>query len=268
MATIVRIKRIALSRLNNAEFITFCRRIWDAVDIVPGIIPTEVDTAFGNDLKLMIDIEQQSRTSDLTAELLVADKRCDEALRYVFNLLAAGRTSPVEADRKAYQTLYNLTKPYRGIQRLPYPQQYAQTRGLLTDLFKDQNAAVGLKIGLMPAVSEIQSANDQLYALFTERAAEQAASHLGPMLPVRERQTARYEVIADTLFAESVARPTEKTAAAIDTFNKIIDEVRHAYNQRIAQLHIVRQPDPEQPPTGGQEDGTEEMLILCGEGTA
>lgn len=93
--------------------------------------------AFEKELPLMTDLVNQSHISDETAQLLDLDKQRDDLVVYLTTSVSQMRKSPIEAQRTAAQTVYNIIKPYIGIYKSANQQETAQIQGLLLDLDKE-----------------------------------------------------------------------------------------------------------------------------------
>lgn len=240
MATIVKIDHIRLSKLNNAEYAEFLQTVFTNMITMGGYLKLGLTQplwqAFGAKKQLMIDIVSQSRVSDETAKIADADAACEHALRYLLGVISDGRYSPIENDRKDFQTLYNLTKPYRGIQSLPQRQQIAQTRGLVIDLGKEQYVPMVTKLGLGQAIQVLDRANEEFDVLLNTRAGEQLADALPAAKAVRAELDALYDEMMSLVFVTSVSAPTEFTEQFVAAQNKLIHDTNAAYNLRMG-LH-------------------------------
>lgn len=248
MASIIKINTIGLGKLNNAEYTRFMRYTLDNIEIAKRVslgIPTDMFDAFRAKLTLLIDIISQSRTSDNTASIAEADQLCDDTLRYLLGQLERGRFSPVEADRAAYTSLYNLTKPYRGANRLPQRQQIQQTEGLIKDLEKPAVADAVTRIGIKTTIEALREANERYASLIQTRANEQAAEALPAARGVREEIDPLYDQMMSLAFAESIARSTAYTANFVTAQNKLVADTNAAYNQRMGQLKSHREKNEE-----------------------
>jgi len=250
MANIIKINSIGLGKLNNAEYTRFMSYTLDNIEIAKRAslgIPTDMFDAFRAKIKLLVDIISQSRTSDDTASIAEADQLCDDTLRYLLGQLERGRLSPVEADRTAYTTLYNLTKPYRGINRLPQRQQIQQTEGLLKDLEKPAVTDAVVRIGLQSTIAALKDANQRYASLIQIRANEQAAEALPAARGVREEIDALYDPMMSLAFAQSVVNGTNEAINFVAAQNKLIADTNAAYNLRMGLLKSHREKNEEEP---------------------
>ena len=244
MKQIVKVKNIGLAKLNNAEYTNFSTRVLTLMNQAGTIEPeggsalgveTEVQEEYDGLRATMNDIVAQSRISDLTAILADLDKQRDDLAVYLFKLLRSKKASPVAAERSAATSLYNLLKPYVGCQNLPTQQETVQIRGLLTDARKAENLPNVEALALANILTELESANDEYASLTEQRTEERAASRLDESKTVRARMDELYDYISTMAFVQSVASPTEATAAFVTNLNALIDETNALYNQRIAQ---------------------------------
>ena len=253
MRTIVKIKEFGITRLNNAEYTNFSNRVLSLVNQAGTLEPEggsalgieeEVTEEYGTLGGTMGDIVAQSRISDRTAELTAVDKQRDDLVVYLFKLLRSKKSSPLTEERKAATSLYNLLKPYVGCYRSPGQQETVQIRGLLTDARKAENLPNVEALSLANILTELESANDEYASLTEQRTEERAASRLDESKTVRARMDELYDYISTVAFVQSVAHPTEATAAFVTNLNALIDETNALYNQRIAQAKRGKE-DPE-----------------------
>ena len=244
MRTIVKIKDFGITKLNNAEYTNFSTRVLTLVEQAGTLEPdggsalgieAEVQEEYETLLATMNDIVAQSRISDHTAELMEVDKQRDDLVVYLFKLLRSKKSSPLADERKAATSLYNLLKPYVGCYRSPGQQETVQIRGLLTDARKAENLPNVEALSLANILTELESANDEYASLTEQRTEERAASRLDESKTVRARMDELYDYISTVAFVQSVAHPTEATAAFVTNLNALIDETNALYNQRIAQ---------------------------------
>lgn len=233
-----KIDDIRLPKLNNAEYANFSQRVSRLVQTATveklGIAPADL-TAYTNNLSVLTDVVAQSRTSDHTVSIGDQDKECDDLIRYVFGTNDAGRKSPLAAQREAATSLYNLTKPYRGIQNLAQGQQIQQTRGLLTDLGKDEMAAAVDALALGAGIQALRRANNEYAALIDTRAAGQVATALPTGKAVRTQMDAQYDGLVTMAFVTSISTPSPEATAFVTAMNKLIGDTETAYNQRMGQ---------------------------------
>lgn len=239
-----------LHGLNNAEFEFFARgtvnNLLNTGYAKLGVKKEQFDP-YNLNTALLGDIVSQSLISDLTARIAEADHKCDALLQYLFMLLDAGRHSPVEADRLAYISLYNGTKVYRGIAKLPQLQQITQTKGLVQDVSSAGLSEHIIRLNLTSLVQEIDNANLEYSQLVDQRRNEQAKKKLPPARTVRREMTEQYRVLMATVEANHLVAPTADTAGFIEKQNALIAEVTARYNLRMGLLHHYKE----------QEEGTE-----------
>lgn len=255
MGTITKIKSVSLTKMNNAEYVNYMTRARTLIaasgeeeenpDENPDILSVSVGpnplgiseqqlNDFDADLALMVDLVNQSRTSDETAQMLDVDKQRDDLVVYLTSSISQMTKSPVSAQKTAAQSLYNVIKPYIGIYRSANQQETQQIEGLLTDVNKPENAPKIETLGLKPVIDELSAANKQYTALTAERTNNKAANIKDNSTIVRQRMDSLYDDMTTLAFVQSVAAPTDKTAVFITNLNALIDETSALYNQRIA----------------------------------
>lgn len=248
MGTITKIKPIGLTKMNNAEYENFMSRFRalipqddDRPEIIrvlsvnnPLGITEEQLSAFDTDQALLIDLVNQSRVSDETAQMLDLDKQRDDLVVYTTSSVTQMTKSPLPAQRSAAQTVYNIIKPYIGIYKSPNQQETAQIEGLLADLAKSGLPALIQTLGLTEVIAALGEANTQYATLTAQRTSNKAASIKENSTVVRLRMDALYDDMTTIAFVQSVANPTAETATFVNNLNALIAETSALYNQRIA----------------------------------
>lgn len=257
MSTIKKIDDIRLSKLNNAEYANFSQRTAKLVQTATveklGIAPADF-TAYTKNLSLLTDVVAESRTSDETASISDKDKECDDLIRYVFGTIDTALKSPIASQREAATTLYNVTKPYRGIQNMAQGQQIQQTRGMLTDLGKDEMAPLVDALALGAGIQALRRANNEYATLIDTRASGQVASALPSGKAVRAEMDVQYDGIVTMAFVTSVANPSAEATAFVTAMNKLIADTETAYNQRMGQAKANKEKKK------AQEEETEDTI--------
>lgn len=237
MEPIVKIRRMGFHKLNNAEYAQFSQNTLSnlsrAGHLALGIPEAIVEEYRANGM-LLTDILSKSRISDQTAQIVAADARCNEMLRFLFNLFDNGRLSPIEADREACTMLFNLIKPHRRIAWLPQNQQVAQTQGLIEDFGKARYAGLIERLNLSAVIEALDRANEELLALLQSRREMQAQRKLPAARTVRREMDAQYERMMAMAFATSLATPTPETAHFVTVQNNLITETNARYNLRMS----------------------------------
>ena len=238
MGTYTKIKPAGLTKLNNAEYTNFMNAFYRlafaagggggdsespdeiSLDNNPLGITDAQKTAFEKELPLMTDLVNQSHISDETAQLLDLDKQRDDLVVYLTTSVSQMRKSPIEAQRTAAQTVYNIIKPYIGIYKSANQQETAQIQGLLLDLDKEG----------VPALIQTLGLKEKLTA---QRTGNRAASIKEASAVVRLRMDDLYDDMTTIAFVQSVAAPTAETARFVNELNALIDETTALYNQRV-----------------------------------
>lgn len=251
MATILALQSTYFPKLNNTEYSYFANQMIARI-LADGIetlhIPEGMFTAYKAGYDKLVDLVAQSRISEETAEIAAIDAEEDDVIVYLNSAFRTAKSSPVAAKRKAGTALYNATKPYIGIQRLPQRQQVQKVIGLLNDLAKADLAAHIATLGLTQEVESLTALNARYQALLESRANSQIANIMEDSKTVRMEMDAQYNEMATTAFAFSVATPSEALTNFIVFVNKLIDDTNAAYNQRIAQSKkTTEEPTEEQP---------------------
>ena len=257
MGTIAKIKSIGLTKLNNPEYENFMSRFRglippgesDRPDIISvlsvnnplGITDAQL-SAFDTDLGLLVDLVNQSRISDETAQMLDLDKQRDDLVVYTTSSVSQMTKSPLPAQRSAAQTVYNIIKPYIGIYKSANQQETAQIEGLLTDLAKPGIPEHIKTLGLMDVITALRETNTQYASLTAQRTSNKAVSIKENSAAVRLRMDVLYDDMTTMAFVQSVANPSEDGTLFVNNLNALIDETSALYNQRIAAAKVAKKP--------------------------
>lgn len=235
MNPIIKIREISLPRLNNAEYTQFLSNVQTLVEVATPQKLGFTEELFGGfkaNVQTLTDIAKQSKISDETAELNALDKKRDEEAVYLLTAIKNERKTPIEARKSAAVSLYNITKPYIGLQKLPNRQETQTIESLIADLEKPENAENITKLGLAEVLSALKATNLRYKELTAERAGNQVAMVMESAKEVRQRTDKQYDEIATRAFVANVANPTEETKNFILQLNKLIEETQLAYKQR------------------------------------
>lgn len=249
---IIKIQNLDLPHLNNAEHKNFMERFFK---LIPSrakeerpeelsILSKEETTsefvgitdedkaAFNADMLLLTDVVNESRINDNTALLLDLDKRRDPLVSFIISTVSTGRKSPNPSYGQASISLYNILKPYRGIQNIPLQQETAQIKGMLYDLDKPDNKLKVTLLHLDEIVSELREVNNEFEELSNNKTNERAVNQTETAKEIRGRLNLQYDYISTTIFAYSVAFPSDEASLFITQLNQLISETRAAYNLR------------------------------------
>ena len=257
MGAIIKIKPIGLTKFNNPEYENFMSRFRghipsgetdkpDSISLLSvnnplGITDAQL-SAFDTDLALLVDLVNQSRISDETAQMLDVDKQRDDLVVYTTSSISQMTKSPLPAQRSAAQTVYNIIKPYIGIYKSANQQETAQIEGLLTDLAKPGIPEHIKTLGLTDVIAALREANTQYASLTAQRTNNKAAAIKENSAVVRLRLDSLYDDMTTMAFVQSVANPTAETAAFVNNLNALIDETLALHNQRIAIAKASKKP--------------------------
>lgn len=238
MATILNPQSISLSRLNNAEYTYFAGQIVTRIlaDTAEALhVPAATLAAYKANYEKMVELVAQSRISEETAEIAEVDSEEDAIIVYINATIRNAKSSPLSDKKAAGTALYNVTKPYIGIQRLPQRQQVQKVSGLLSDLAKEEVATYIETLGLVEEIERLDTLNARYLDLLTRRADSQVTNAVESAKPIRTEMDAQYNEMITTAWAFSIATPSDVLTAFIVFLNKLIDDTNTAYNQRMAQ---------------------------------
>ena len=276
MAKYKEIKSIRLTSLNNAEYVDlmtgFCRLAFPPATVdeedpddggSPGTvslmaakaaegnaelgISAEEQEAFEADLARLADmVENAPKAADETAELKTNDERRDELVVYLTTTVRQQRNSPIQAIRDAANSLYNVVKPYIGIYDIPVRQETVKIDGMLIDLEKEDYPEKLATLGLTPVTVELREVNNRYRELSERRRDKKAANEKEQSAVIRLRLDDLYKDMTTIAFVQSVAYPTEGTAAFISQLNTLIDETTNAYKTRVGIAEAEKKKEEEE----------------------
>lgn len=258
MGSYVKIKSIGLEKLNNSEYTNYMGRFRALVPPLAeeedrpviesysltsslGITREQLD-AFDADYRLMINLVKQSRISDETAVLADLDKRRDDLVVYFTTTVSQMRRSPIAIQAEAAKHLYNVVKPYIGIYKSANQQETQQIEGLLHDMALAENAAGVEALSLTLILDELRTVNKEYATVTGQRTANKVAASLENSKAVRARMNDLYDDMVTMAFVQSVANPSDETAAFVTAVNALIDETIALYNLRIGVLKGTKNP--------------------------
>lgn len=236
MSNILKLKEPNFGVLNNAEFTFFASELTNQVTAT-GVetlhIPTAAYNAYKTDYNKLVEVVAQSRIAEETAAMEKLNEECDALIVYLMSAFRTGKSSPIASKKEAATTLFNQTKPYVGLQKLPTRQQVQTVDGFLHDLNKDENAAHIATLGLTDEVAALSATNAQLRILIETRSMNELQNPVESAKPIRQEMMELYDEIVTTAWAFSIAQPSEALTSFILFVNKLIDDTKAAYNLRI-----------------------------------
>lgn len=257
MGNFTTIDTIYITRLNNAEYLSFNndflnlipldkedggeddRPVIDSIharNILKGSSALGLSAEFLNkyehEVALLADVVDESRIAPETEVADLHEKNRDSLASYITTRIARSKSLPIEAERVAGKSLYNVAKPYMNIIRLPVAQETEKIKGLLIDLRKPENAPNVTALGLDSYLTELEKENDAYVAATRQRTESRAANQKDSGAAIRLRIDELYKEA--TLLAQSfsIAVPSEAATTFIKNLNQLIKETTTAYNQR------------------------------------
>lgn len=257
---------IALSKLNNAEYLNLMSRLQKLVE-------TATPTAVGltadefDEFKALVDQLQDrinyTTASDRTALLDTLDSQRDSVLTFLFSTINNSAKMPIEAQSAAGSALARITHPYTSIQSDQDQQETVKIKGMLKDLDTEEAKAHLATLNLTDAVAKLQEINDEYETQSAARARDKEAARMSTEsgTNLRKRLDPIFEAIRQITLAESIAKPTDVTAEFILGFNSAIREVNTLYNQRTGKTQsgdgetVLPGTDPETPEDSGEPSG-------------
>lgn len=236
MRTIIKIKELGLPKLNNSEYTQFLSNVVRLVETA-GLnnvgVEEEVFLAFKQNVKQLSDLGTQTKSSTETQELAVLDKKRDEMVSYLIAHIKNERKTSIERKKNASLVLYNIAKPFTGIQNLPNRQETQQIETLISQITTKPNREHLATLGLEEVVTELQSSNQRYKEITATRADSQLESPLINTKKIRLETDKQYDYFTTMAFVYSVMYENQEIKNFVTSINKLIEDTNMAYKQRM-----------------------------------
>lgn len=247
----------SLSKLNNAEYATFMQAAYPlffpavedeeepddggspgTVSLVEGNpelgISQEDKEAFEKELTLMVDLVEYSRISEETKPLKESDDRRDDLIVYLNTAVRTQSKSPIAAHREMANKVYNVMKPYFGIQRDSVEEKTSKIDGLLMDAEKEGFPEMLETMGLTSVIDELRKENEAFKSMTTTRMNRKSDNAIESGAAVRARLDEVYENMTTVAFATSVLSPSAATTTFVSRLNTLIEKTKAKNKQRLS----------------------------------
>ena len=117
---------------------------------------------------------------------------------------------------------------------------------MLIDLEKEDYPEKLATLGLTPVTVELREVNNRYRELSERRRDKKAANEKEQSAVIRLRLDDLYKDMTIIAFVQSVAHPTEGTAAFISQLNTLIDETTNAYKTRVGIAEAEKKKEEEE----------------------
>lgn len=257
---------IALSKLNNAEYLNLMSRLQKLVETATptavGLTSDEFDE-FKDLVEQLQDRINYPTASDRTAHLTTLDKQRDSVLTFIFSTINNSKKVPILELSEAGNALTLIIRPYTSIQSDQDQVETVKIKGILKDLDTEEAKAHLATLNLTDAVAKLKEINDEYETVTAARARDKEAARMSSDsgTNLRKRLDPIFEAIRQITLAESIAKPTEVTAEFILGLNSAIREVNTLYNLRTGKTQsgedetVLPGTDPETPEEPQEPDG-------------
>ena len=267
---------IALTKLNNAEYMNLMGRLRKLVETATPVAVGLTDAEF-EEFKVLVNQLQDrvnySTASDRTELLNTLDNQRDSVLTFLFSTINNSAKMPIESLSAPGKALALLTRPYTSIQSAQDQQETVKINGLLKDLDTDEAKANLEALNLTESVAKLREINDEYEAQSAARAHDKEVARMSSEsgTALRKSIDPLFEAIRQITLAESIAKPTDVTAGFILDFNAAIHEVNTLYNLRTGKTTsgegetVLPGPDTDEPtdprePEGGDAGGSPDEI--------
>lgn len=258
MADVLKLRSVPLTRFNNAEYSYFANQVVARIEATGADVlhvPTEAYALYKGQKEHMANVVAQSRASEETPQIVAMNKEEDITIQAIMATIRTQLKSPIAAKREAATALEIAMRPSVGAHLLPQRQQLQAVTTILRDLGKEENAAHVATLSLQDEVALLSQQNAKFQILLDQRTNSQLANPVESAKPIRAEMDKLYDEIMSTVWAFSVATPSEELTSFITYMNKIIDDTVAAYNMRIS--HLSSSTEEEETPT---EEKTEASM--------
>lgn len=249
MAEVLKLRSVPLTRFNNAEYAYFARQVIVRIDSSGAEtlhVPTASYTLYKEHNEHLADVVAQSRASEETPQIVAMNKEEDITIQAIMATIRTQLKSPIAAKREAATALEIALRTFVGSHLLPQRQQLQNVSSILRDLAKEENTEHVVTLGLQDEVALLSQQNSKFQILLEQRTNSQLANPVESAKPIRTEMDKLYNEIMNTVWAFSIATPSEELTSFITYMNKIIDETVAAYNMRIS--HLASSTEEEQTP--------------------
>jgi hypothetical protein len=187
---------------------------------------TPLDAEFTGLFKREKALFNKMRKSDFTKKIAGADRRMDDDITGMNNLVRAGLHSPTGSTREAAERLHNRFAAFGDIARRSYEEEPADVMALVTDLtsagYKNEVTALNMTTWVTDLLAALQAFN----GLIIDRRDEETAKPEGKLADVRRQLDKVYRQMVDMV--ESAA--TIDTAGAYEEFIRELNYEIKRYN--------------------------------------
>ena len=251
----LRIETIALSHLNNAEFLKLMRRVIfriprkasssggedlpevqsaDTEEISEEVyIDQELVDELEGYLDQMDELTRETTASINTEYLQELESQRDALANHIISASLQATRLPIEGKRKAGKEIYIVVKPYQGIGREPNEQETALINNMLGDIEGHNLSSQMTLLGIDDVAAELKRINDQYEELSAGRDKPKARQRIREKTAeLRAAATEVYQEIADRAFAANLLHPTAITEEYVLDINNELLLAEENYNRR------------------------------------
>lgn len=251
----LRIETIALSVLNNAEFLKLMRRIIfriprkasssggedlpevqsaDMEEISEEVyIDQELVDELEGYLDQMDELTRETTATLTTEELQKLEKQRDTLAGYIISTSLQATYLPIAEKSKAGKEIYIVVKPYQGIGKEPNEQETTLIKNMLGDIESHNLSSQMILLGLDDVAADLKRINDQYEELSAGRDKPKARQRVREKVKeLRAAATEVYQEIADRAFAANLLHPTATTEEYVLDINNELLLAEENYNRR------------------------------------
>lgn len=188
---------------------------------------------FDSKLKAYDEVLVLERGNVLSSKLSEADKKRDDALRSLVNIVKAYTVFP-EAEKAdaALELLHVIGKYGKGIDRLPYLQESGVLTNLLEDLAIAGNAELLSLLHLEDWVTKLKEAAAEFDNLFVSRESDNSTKLSGQVKTIRQEIQLLFQQLATLMNAYEMVYGATAYASLSARINEAVDYARSQAGRR------------------------------------
>lgn len=221
------IKTFGMSRLTIGSCSEFHTQVNQFINTATPAALHIVDEAasYAQAVEALAAIVNRQRSYITTTALSDADEVRDRAIGVIMNVIRAYESTPVDDKRQAALLLSPQLSAYKGIGKHEYTKQTAETRGMLTVLADEANAAALATLGLKEEAAALKEANAAFEQSFQTRTAEVSTRMAQSDVKSKDAVdlvNAIYESIVTVVNAYAVVQPSDAISTFINDVNGVV----------------------------------------------
>ena len=225
-------------KLNKAEFASLARGFISHIKAAGAEVlhvPAEKLALFEEKYLKLEDLVAISWALEETDKIADINADVEALVKFILAVIRNGKDLCIPAKKAAANSLSYATRAYNSVYRLPQAQKVQTIQGMLRDFSKSDATELIEALCLTQEIEMLTLKNAQYDVLLNSRASIQIANHEEKTTLLRQEMSELYIDIAKTIWAFSIAEPSEDANEFIKSMNKMIADMETSNKQRLAQ---------------------------------